>query len=235
MRMLRKSVISASVQFGFRFRLSDPPFTVSKSVIKRKRYRDQRGFDIGRVQSCPPPATKAGGTHSPGGEGGGGSIFWKTRDIGLGSYSNNLSTTETQRYCDTKVTDNFCWETDPRMFERRNENATPQTKTKRLSSDKGFKVIIIGLCVTGRHCQCHLMTQHAFAWRAEGDVRTGEFICTCDSKRGLHCVHNSQNTGSTLSNAPSNVELQLQPVLYPCSIPFAYDAHPSSTITYSGL
>jgi hypothetical protein len=25
-------------------------------------------------------------------EGGGGSIFWKTRDIGLGSYSNNLST-----------------------------------------------------------------------------------------------------------------------------------------------
>jgi len=31
-------------------------------------------------------------THSPGGEGGGGSIFWKTRDIGLASYSNNLST-----------------------------------------------------------------------------------------------------------------------------------------------
>ncbi len=31
-------------------------------------------------------------THSPGGEGGGGSIFWKTRDIGLPSYSNNLST-----------------------------------------------------------------------------------------------------------------------------------------------
>jgi hypothetical protein len=47
-----------------------------------------------------PPAslsspTKAGGTHSPGGEGGGGSIFWKTRDIGLPSYSNNLSTGET--------------------------------------------------------------------------------------------------------------------------------------------
>jgi hypothetical protein len=41
---------------------------------------------------CPPPATKAGGTHSPGGEGDGGSIFWKTRDIGLPSYSNNLST-----------------------------------------------------------------------------------------------------------------------------------------------
>jgi hypothetical protein len=32
-----------------------------------------------------------GRTHSPGGEGGGGSIFWKTRDIGLPSYSNNLS------------------------------------------------------------------------------------------------------------------------------------------------
>ncbi len=40
----------------------------------------------------PPPPTKAGGTHSPGEEGGGGSIFWKTRDIGLPSYSNNLST-----------------------------------------------------------------------------------------------------------------------------------------------
>jgi hypothetical protein len=38
---------------------------------------------------CPPPATKAGGTHSPGGEGDGGSIFWKTREIGIGlpSYS----------------------------------------------------------------------------------------------------------------------------------------------------
>jgi hypothetical protein len=43
---------------------------------------------------CPSPATKAGGTHSPGGEGDGGSIFWKTRDIGLACYrhSNNLST-----------------------------------------------------------------------------------------------------------------------------------------------
>jgi hypothetical protein len=28
----------------------------------------------------------------PGAKGGGGSIFWKTRDIGLPSYSNNLST-----------------------------------------------------------------------------------------------------------------------------------------------
>ncbi len=36
---------------------------------------------------CPPPVTKAGGTHSPGGEGDGGSIFWKTREIGLSSYS----------------------------------------------------------------------------------------------------------------------------------------------------
>ncbi len=63
---------------------------------------------ICRVQSCalrlpkywpphPPlhpasvssPRTKGGGyaTHSPGGEGGGGSIFWKTSDIGLASYS----------------------------------------------------------------------------------------------------------------------------------------------------
>ncbi len=36
---------------------------------------------------CPPPAPKAGGTHSPGGEGGGGSIFWKTPAMGLASYT----------------------------------------------------------------------------------------------------------------------------------------------------
>jgi hypothetical protein len=41
-----------------------------------------------------PPATKAEGTHSPGGEGDGGSIFWKTREIGLPSY-NDLSTANT--------------------------------------------------------------------------------------------------------------------------------------------
>ncbi len=83
----------------------------------------QRGFDIGRVYTIeietffvytelclasskiltphPPlhpasvssPRNKSGGTPSPGGEGGGGSIFWKTQDIGLASYfSNNLST-----------------------------------------------------------------------------------------------------------------------------------------------
>ncbi len=33
---------------------------------------------------CPPPAPKA---HLPGGEGGGGSIFWKTHNIGLASYT----------------------------------------------------------------------------------------------------------------------------------------------------
>jgi hypothetical protein len=33
------------------------------------------------------PHQRRGGTHSPGGEGGGGSIFWKTPDIGLASYS----------------------------------------------------------------------------------------------------------------------------------------------------
>jgi hypothetical protein len=38
-----------------------------------------------------------GRTHSPGGEGDGGSTFWKTRDIGLSSYSNNLSTEELQK------------------------------------------------------------------------------------------------------------------------------------------
>ncbi len=36
---------------------------------------------------CPPPAPKAGGTHSTGGVEGGGSIFWKTPDIGLASYT----------------------------------------------------------------------------------------------------------------------------------------------------
>ncbi len=46
-----------------------------------------------RRGDCVPPAFVGGGrTHSPGGEGGGGSIFWKTRDIGLPSYSNNLFT-----------------------------------------------------------------------------------------------------------------------------------------------
>jgi hypothetical protein len=39
----------------------------------------------------PPPAPRAGGTHSQGGEGDGGSIFWETPAIGLAS-SNNLST-----------------------------------------------------------------------------------------------------------------------------------------------
>jgi hypothetical protein len=44
-------------------------------------------------ECVPPPLFVVGGrTHSPGGEGGGGSIFWKTREIGLPSYSNNIST-----------------------------------------------------------------------------------------------------------------------------------------------
>ncbi len=38
-------------------------------------------------RECPPPAPKAEGTHSPGGEGGGGSIFRKTPDIGWAFYS----------------------------------------------------------------------------------------------------------------------------------------------------
>jgi hypothetical protein len=42
-----------------------------------------------------PPPLLGGRIHSPGEEGGGGSIFWKTRDIGLPSYSNNLSTVST--------------------------------------------------------------------------------------------------------------------------------------------
>jgi hypothetical protein len=45
-----------------------------------------------RPASVYPPPLLGGRTHLPGGEGGRGSIFWKTRDIGLTSYSNNLST-----------------------------------------------------------------------------------------------------------------------------------------------
>ncbi len=46
------------------------------------------------------PRNKGGGT-LPGGEGGwGGAIFWKTRDIGLPSYSNNLSTYSAHRILD---------------------------------------------------------------------------------------------------------------------------------------
>ncbi len=49
----------------------------------------------GECVVCTPRLCGGGGggrTHSPGGEGGGRSIFWKTRDIGLPSHSNNLST-----------------------------------------------------------------------------------------------------------------------------------------------
>jgi hypothetical protein len=41
---------------------------------------------------CVPPAFVGGEDTLAGRRGGGGSIFWKTRDIGLASYSNNLST-----------------------------------------------------------------------------------------------------------------------------------------------
>ncbi len=82
---------------------------------------DQRGFDIGRVQSCvlrlpkywhPTPFftrrvctprnkgggyTLAGQRGGLGGRSGWGSIFLKTQDIGLVSYSNNLSTVQTHQ------------------------------------------------------------------------------------------------------------------------------------------
>jgi hypothetical protein len=44
------------------------------------------------------PAFDAGGTHSPGGEGCGGLIFRKTRDIRLPSQSNYLSTVSSNEY-----------------------------------------------------------------------------------------------------------------------------------------
>jgi hypothetical protein len=40
-----------------------------------------------RPASVYPPPLLGGRTHSPGGEGDGGSIFWKTREIGLPSFS----------------------------------------------------------------------------------------------------------------------------------------------------
>ncbi len=51
-----------------------------------------------RPASVYPPPLLGGGGHSRRTERGvGGSIFWKTRDIGLPSYSNNLSTGETMQ------------------------------------------------------------------------------------------------------------------------------------------
>ncbi len=51
---------------------------------------------------CPPPATKVGVTHSPGGVGDGGSIFWKTREIGLPSYS-KICTLWVCLFCSRKI------------------------------------------------------------------------------------------------------------------------------------
>ncbi len=77
---------------------------VTKTCNPQRDYYCKRAIlclSSSKILTPPPPSppgecvltpTKAGGTHSPGGEGGGGSIFWKTRDIGLPSYSNNLST-----------------------------------------------------------------------------------------------------------------------------------------------
>jgi hypothetical protein len=49
------------------------------------------------LASLSSPRNKGGGTHSPGGEGDGGSIFWKTRKLGLPSHSNGLSTVAEQQ------------------------------------------------------------------------------------------------------------------------------------------
>ncbi len=113
-------------------------FVIIKNKDTQTKIQDtsyQRGFDLGRVQSCvlrlpkywpptplstrrvcPPPATEAGGTHSPGGEGGGGSIFWKTKEVGLASYNNNLSTHPTiihpvqiSRWASTLVSESSSW------------------------------------------------------------------------------------------------------------------------------
>ncbi len=70
---LRREIIVRGQSYFFRLPKYWPPISLSARRV------------------CPPPATKAGGTHSLGVEGDGGSIFWKTREIGLPSY-NDLST-----------------------------------------------------------------------------------------------------------------------------------------------
>ncbi len=82
----------------------------------------QKGFDIGGVQICvlrlpkywPPPSPpgecvlppqQRRGVHTRRAERGvGGSIFWKTQDIGLVSYSNNLSTMYVRIHDHTRYT-----------------------------------------------------------------------------------------------------------------------------------
>ncbi len=61
---------------------------VQSCVWRLPKYWPPTPLSTQRV--CPRPAPKAGGTYSPGGEGGegvGGSIFWNTPNIGLASYS----------------------------------------------------------------------------------------------------------------------------------------------------
>ena len=65
-------------------------------VLRLPKYWPPTPLSERRV--CTPRLCCGGRTHSPGGEGGGGSIFWKTRYIGLPSYSNNLSTSRAQAY-----------------------------------------------------------------------------------------------------------------------------------------
>jgi hypothetical protein len=60
-------------------------YRVQSSVWRVPNYRPPTPLSSQRV--CPPPAPKAGGTHSPGGEEVGGSIVRKTPDIGLASDS----------------------------------------------------------------------------------------------------------------------------------------------------
>jgi hypothetical protein len=67
---------------------------VNHKVLTHVEYRAVSGVfqnidppPLSPPSECVLPRTKGGGTHSPGGEGGGGSIIWKTPDIGLASYS----------------------------------------------------------------------------------------------------------------------------------------------------
>jgi hypothetical protein len=55
-------------------------------VVVSDVFRNMDPTPLSSRQVCPPPAPKAGGTHSTGGEGDGRSIFWKTPAIVLASY-----------------------------------------------------------------------------------------------------------------------------------------------------
>ncbi len=90
--MSRQAGIRPSSAFIRRLEKSSA-FSAYHKVLTYVEYRAVSGVfqNIDPPSPSPPgecvlPHNKGGDTHSPGGEGGEGSIFWKTPDIGLASY-----------------------------------------------------------------------------------------------------------------------------------------------------